>query len=67
MLVMLLSMVTLVRLLHNLKASFPIWVTLFGMVMPVRLVHSLKARSPMAVTAVLFMVAGISTTPPEPM
>ena len=35
---------------HELKASFPIEVTLFGMIILVRPLHSLKADSPIEVT-----------------
>ena len=44
------GMVTMDRLLHPMKARFPIDITLSGMVTMDRLLHSMKARFPIDIT-----------------
>jgi hypothetical protein len=66
MLVTLSGMAILVRALQPLNAEFPILVTLFGIVTPVSTVLVLNALFPMLVTGNPFVVAGIITSPPDP-
>ena len=49
------------------KACAPMEETPSGIATLVRLVQPLKASAPMEVTVLLSMVAGISTSPPEPL
>jgi hypothetical protein len=64
MLVTLFGMVTLARLLQNIKAASSMIVTLFGMITLARLSHAEKALSPMLVTP-LGIVIPISVVQPS--
>ena len=61
------GIVMLLRLEQPLKASAPMEEMPSGIATLVRLVQSLKASAPMEVTVLLSMVAGISTSHPEPL
>jgi hypothetical protein len=63
MLVTLSGIVILLRLLHQLKAPFPMLLTLSGMAMLVSCWHQLKASEPMLVTVLPSMVVGIVKAP----
>ena len=61
------GIVMLLRFEQPLKASAPMEETPSGITTLVRLVQSLKASAPMEVTVFPPMVAGISTSPTEPL